>query len=191
MTSTSWGPEVFERLYRERPDPWDLAASPYERDKYRATLDALPRARFGHALEIGCSIGVLTRLLAGRCDHLLAADFAEAALDQARRANADLPNVVLERRRMPGDWPAGRFDLILISEVLYFLDAGDVARTARAACDALEPGGAVLLVNWTGPTDTPTTGEAAAEGFIAACAGRVSPTRQSRAPLYRLDLLEG
>ena len=86
---------------------------------------------------------------------------------------------------------AGRFDLILISEVLYFLDAGDVTRTARAACGALVRGGAVLLVNWTGPTDTPSTGDAAAAGFIAACAGRLSPTRQSRAPRYRLDLLEG
>ena len=191
MSTRSWGPEVFERLYGERPDPWNLKASPYEQDKYAATLAALPRARFGQALEVGCSIGVLTRRLAGRCDRLLAADFAEAALAQARRACEGLPGVAFERRMMPQDWPPGRFDLILFSEMLYFLDAADVASTARAACEALLPDGAVLLVNWTGETDTPCTGDQAAEAFIAAAAGRLSPTLQSRAPGYRLDLLQG
>jgi hypothetical protein len=37
--------------------------------EYQATLDALPRQR--------CSIGVLSRLLATRCDDLLAIDVAE------------------------------------------------------------------------------------------------------------------
>lgn len=38
-------PSYFEDLYGARDDPWDFETSPYERDKYAATLGALPRAR--------------------------------------------------------------------------------------------------------------------------------------------------
>src|SRR5690349_510198 len=51
----------FDALYTKEKDPWRFASSPYEQAKYAATLQALPVARFTDALEIGCSIGVLTR----------------------------------------------------------------------------------------------------------------------------------
>ena len=54
----------FDRKYAFDPDPWGFATSAYEADKYRATLAALPRARYRRALEVGCSIGVLTERLA-------------------------------------------------------------------------------------------------------------------------------
>ncbi len=183
----SWPAEVFERLYAERPDPWDLAGSPYERDKRAATLAALPRPRFASGLEVGCSVGVLTEALAARCDRLLALDFAEAALALARTRCAALPHVELRRAHIPTDWPPGRFDLVVLSEVLYFLDADDVARTAAACAASLPPGGTCVLVNWTGDTDTPCTGEEAADRFIAA-AGLLA-TAPQRVPGYRLDVL--
>ena len=57
---TSTPPEYFDRMYAESDDPWRFETSEYERRKYAATLAALPRARYENALEIGCSIGVLT-----------------------------------------------------------------------------------------------------------------------------------
>ena len=75
----------FDALYAASPDPLDFETSPYEAEKYAATLAALPRPRYRRALEVGCAIGVLTALLAPRCDALLALDGAEAALDRARR----------------------------------------------------------------------------------------------------------
>ena len=113
--------EYFERLYAHDPDPWRFASSEYERDKYTATLAALPPRRFARAFEIGCSIGVLTRHLAERCDALLGADVAEGALAQARERCAGLFHVKLSRMVVPQDWPDGRFDLIVFSEVLYYL----------------------------------------------------------------------
>ena len=82
--SGSLAPEYFERLYAQSADPWDFEASPYEAAKYAATLAALPRPRYANAFELGCSIGVLTRALAPRCERLLATDVSEAALAQAR-----------------------------------------------------------------------------------------------------------
>ncbi len=178
-------PDYFEGLYAADPDPWKFATSDYERDKYAATLAALPDRRFASALEVGCSIGVLTGQLAGRCDNLLALDVAEGALEQARARN---PGVQFERRAVPDEWPPGRFDLIMFSEVLYYLDAAAIRATAAKAMAAIKPGGCFLLVHYLGGTDYPSTGDEAATGFIEAAG--LSPTVQVRETLYRIDRLE-
>jgi len=182
-------PEHFDRLYASDPDPWKFATSDYERDKYAATLAALPRRRYARAFEVGCSIGVLTQRLAERCDAILAVDVADAALQQARLRCRDMPSVQFHRLIVPQTWPEGAFDLILFSEVLYYLDAADRETAAQLSLESLAPGGAIVLVNWHGPTDGFCTGDAAAEEMIAACAPVLMPVTQQRAERYRLDVL--
>ena len=183
----SWAPEVFDRLYARDPDPWDFHTSQYERDKYAATLAALPPQRFKSGFEVGCSIGVLTRQLAERCDALLAVDVAEAALTAARENCVGLTHVEIRRLRVPAEWPPGMFDLIVLSEVLYFLGPEDLAATARLAAKSLASDGVALLVNWTGPTNSPCTGDEAAQLFIGEA--KLTPALQRREAQYRLDLL--
>ena len=182
-------PEHFDRLYASDPDPWKFATSEYERDKYAATLAALPRPRFARAFEVGCSIGVLTRQLAARCNAILAVDVAEAALQGAAVRCRDQSHVQFARMVVPQDWPPGAFDLILFSEVLYYLDDTDRAAAARLSLQSLSPSGAIILVNWHGPTDGFCTGDDAAEAMIAACAPALRPVTQQRAEKYRLDVL--
>jgi len=182
-------PEHFDRLYANDPDPWKFATSDYERDKYAATLAALPRPRYARAFEVGCSIGVLTRQLAARCDEILAVDVAEAALQNAAARCEDLPHVRFARMVVPQDWPEGDFDLILFSEVLYYLSRAGRLAAARLSLQSLRPGGAIVLVNWHGPTDGDCNGDDAAEQFIAACAPNQRPTMQQRAEKYRIDVL--
>ncbi len=93
--------EYFDALYASDPDPWKFATSPYEKEKYALTLAACPRARYVSALEVGCSIGVLTQDVASRCDRLLAVDVAEAPLLEAKRRCADLPAVRFEKMFAP------------------------------------------------------------------------------------------
>ena len=123
-------PEYFDAIYTADPDPWKFAASPYERGKYTLTLNAMPKSRYRSALEVGCSIGVLTRLLASRCDAIVAIDAAQTPLVEARRRCADLPGVRFEQMFVPDEWPDGEFDLILLSEVVYYLSREDVDRLA-------------------------------------------------------------
>jgi SAM-dependent methyltransferase len=186
--SKSWDATVFDRIYARAADPWDFEASPYERAKYDATLAALGPRVFDHVLEVGCSIGVLTRRLGERAARVLALDGAQAALDQAAARCRDMPWIEFRRAMVPAEFPDGIFDLILFSEVLYFLDAADVSRTALLAQQHLAPGGLIVLVNWTGETDTPTTGNQAATLFQAAAPHlRVKAT--ARTETYRLDIL--
>lgn len=184
-------PAYFNAVYASDPDPWKFASSPYEKIKYAATLAALPKARYASALEIGCSIGVLTRELAARCDGLLSVDAAPATLAAARRRCADRPNVRFEQIFAPEQWPDGVFDLILMSEVVYYMDEQDVARLASKVAQAIAPKGDVMLVHWTGMTDYPLSGDHAAEFFINLMAPTASIVRADRYDLFRLDVLAG
>lgn len=179
----------FEALYANDPDPWDFRGSAYEAAKYEATLAALGRPRYRRGLEVGCSIGVLTRLLAPRCEALTAIDGSARALATARRHCGAMPGLTLARREVPRQWPRARYDLILFSEVLYYLDEADLAQVAALTRRDLVPGGEVLLVHWTGTTDYPLSGDVAAGQLIDALADVTPAVRQTRAERYRLDLL--
>lgn len=187
--SASLPPDYFEQRYARDPDPWRFATSEYERAKYADTLAELPHPQYESALEIGCSIGVLTRALSDRCDTVLSLDVAEAALDQARERCRDLPHVTFLRARVPAEWPAGSFDLVLLSEVVYYLDTSDVAALADRVRQSLRASGGVILVHWTGETDYPLTGNEAAEHFIARAADFTRVVRQTSTDHYRLDVL--
>lgn len=182
-------PDVyFDDIYAVHDDPWGFETSPYEAAKYDRTLAAL-RPHYSAALEIGCSIGVLTARLAPRCGALLALDVAERALDKARARNAGFPQVRFERRRMPQEFPAGTFDLILMSEVGYYLGLADLQATLERAVGALNPGGQLLAVHWTPPVhDYPLTGDQVHEQILSTPG--LARRHAERHEHYRLDLME-
>lgn len=143
-------PSYFDDMYADSADPWGFTDRWYERRKRALTLALLPDAHYGSAYEPGCSIGVLTRELAGRCDRLLATDVAPAAVDAARSRCAGLPQVVVEQATLPADWPEERVDLVLLSEVGYYFAreaAVQLATSAFAGADT------VVAVHWRHPVD--------------------------------------
>ena len=187
MTTRSEDAAYFEAMYARDPDPWQFRTSAYEAAKYAATVAAIAGRRYRSALEVGCSIGVLSAQVAPLCDAYLGLDIAEAPLAEARTHCRDLPQARFARMSVPGEWPEGSFDLILLSEVLYFLSAADIAATAGLVRRSLLPGGVVLLVNWIGNPVPPQPGDEAAEAFLAAT--DLAVVRQERAEGYRLELL--
>jgi SAM-dependent methyltransferase len=141
--------EHFERLATESADPWDYETSSYEQAKYRRTLAALPR-RTGRTLELGCSVGVFTAMLAPRCESLLAVDFSPTALGLARRRLVGAGNVELAERSLPEQMPAGPFETIVCAEVLYYWSPALVREGLAGMERALAPGGTLLAVHWRG-----------------------------------------
>jgi SAM-dependent methyltransferase len=181
-------PDYFEALYRDKGDPWEFETSAYEAAKYRETLAALPGTRFESVLEVGCANGVLTAMLGPRCDALLAVDVSETALATARARCADQPHIRIEQRRLPAEAPDGTFDLVLLSEVVYYWDSADIARLGDWLRGAVRSGGHVLLVHWIGETDYPKSGDDAVAELRAALEDRVTVERSDRHEAYRLDL---
>lgn len=178
---------VFDRLFADGRDPWGLQTSAYERAKRAATLAALGKRRFVTGLEVGCAFGVLTEELAPRCDRLIALDVSEVALARARARLGGQANIVFLHAEVPRDWPQECFDCMVWSEVLYFLSAEEIVRCSAAAREAILPDGVCVLVNWTGDSDLPISGNKAAELFIGHAGWSVA--QQLRADRYRIDVL--
>jgi SAM-dependent methyltransferase len=179
----------FDDLYSRNRDPWNFAKSKYERAKYHATLQALPRGYYQRGLEIGCSIGVLTSRLASRCKYLVAIDASAVALRTARRRCSRFQNVQFKQMTVPVDWPAERFDLMILSEVIYYLGPDDVVRLAGKVRISAGFHGHAVLVHWTGPTDYPLSGDEAVELFMQSLGPSVRLLEQRRTPEYRLDAI--
>jgi SAM-dependent methyltransferase len=154
------GPGYFDAMYAAAPDPWGFEERWYEQRKYAISLALLPDQRYRRAFEPGCSIGVLTAMLAPRCDGLLACDLAADAVQAAARRTRDLPHVLAERRQLPQDWPSARFDLIVFSEILYYFGDRDLEQVLDRGVRALQPGGTLLAVHWRHPVaEYPRSGD--------------------------------
>jgi SAM-dependent methyltransferase len=186
--------ETFERLYAESSDPWNYDSSAYERDKYAATLAALDGRRYPNALEVGCSIGAFTQLLADRCRTLVAIDFSPRAIALARRrlqsSPTEHPHVSLAQASFPEQVPAGRWDLVVCSEVLYYLDPATLESAVDWLHAQLTDGATVLAVDWRGPiTHEPHDGDQVHELLQRRLASWHA--LEGRHARYRLDRFDG
>jgi SAM-dependent methyltransferase len=153
-------PAYFDQMYAESEDPWGFTTRWYERRKHALTLDLLPGEHYDDAFEPGCSIGVLTERLARRCSRLLACDVAAAAVRAATARVSGQPGVRVEQRVLPREWPDGDFDLIVLSEFLYYFGGPDLQLVLGLAQKALRPGGALVAVHWRHPVpEYPRTGD--------------------------------
>ena len=149
----------FEQLYRQDADPWRVRQRWYEERKRALLLASLPQRRYRHAYEPGCGNGELTLELARRCDRVLAADLSAEALRLAQQRLLDAGcggNVVIAQHRLPQDWPrilpgADKFDLIVLSEIAYYLSPEELARVVEHSIASLAPGGSIVLCHWRAP----------------------------------------
>ncbi|MGD6980087.1 MULTISPECIES: PIG-L family deacetylase [Citricoccus] len=145
--------EVFDRLYREREDPWGYRSSWYERRKRLVTLAALPRERYGTVLEAGSSIGVLTGDLAERAERVIGLEASGVAIREARRALAGRSGVTFEQVVLPDQWPnrlpgGGPADLVVLSEIGYFLSAPELERLLDHLERSLALSGHLVSCHW-------------------------------------------
>jgi hypothetical protein len=145
--------DYFADLYKESDDPWLLRGRWYERRKRALTLAALPDEHYANAYEPGCANGELTLELAERCGALLASDLNADAVELARQRVQHLSHVRVERLATPEEWPNDAFDLIVISEMAYYLDDTQLAHLADTLVNTLKPGGTVTACHWRRPIE--------------------------------------
>ena len=162
--ATSTSAAQFDAMFEHSDDPWHVEDSWYEARRRDLILAMLPQQHCGRVLDVGCSTGRLTQELAPRAERVVAVDQSGAALQRAQQR--PLRNVTWVQARLPGQWQEmlaaaqkTPFDLVLISEVGYFLDGSDLMELAARVDDVLAPGGHVLIANWQRPTtDIPLNG---------------------------------
>jgi SAM-dependent methyltransferase len=145
--------EYFDELFANSDDPWAFRTRWYEHRKRDLTLALLPRQRYARIFEPGCANGELSLRLAERCDALLCMDMSARAVTLARERLSAHPHVEVLEGCLPEDWPAGAFDLVVISEWAYYLTPEAFAEIIERVRESLTPDGAVLACHWLHPIE--------------------------------------
>ena len=138
----------FERLYLEKSDPWEMRSSAYERGKYKRTLDRILETRRGseRVLEIGCSIGSFTRQLAQYFRKVVAIDFSDEGIARAAEYCRNMGNIRFIRSELQSLKVDAVFDVIVCSEILYYIDKRHAAVVCAQLQRFLAPNGIIAMV---------------------------------------------
>ena len=172
----------FEAKFQENPDPWNYGSSRFEAFKRQILLQACGTRQYGRGLELACANGETSLLLARKCLSLLAVDGSVSAVAEAKRRTAGLRHVVIAEAALPQDMPRGPFDLIVISELLYYLKSRDLDAVLRRSIKALAPGGRLVVLHHTIYFDDVAIPPAAAQQRAVELLG------QSLQPVFRRGL---
>jgi SAM-dependent methyltransferase len=158
--------DALERLHAENADPWGVETRWYERRKRELVLAMLPREAFERTLELGCSTGALAEALASRSRQVVAVDQSTSAVAAAQRRFQGVEHVEVLRLDVRTEWPSGTFDLVVVSEVGYFMSPGDLEHLVSQVAGSLAAEGVVLLCHWRHPMEGwPLDADAVREGF--------------------------
>lgn len=138
----------FDQLFAGNDDPWAFRQRWYEQRKRALTLAVLTRPRYRSIFEPGCANGELSAELAPRCERLVCCDTAAAAVALAQTRLRGFSHAQVHQSRLPEEWPPGQFELIVLSELCYYLDAEDLQRLIDCALNALTDNGQLLACHW-------------------------------------------
>lgn len=148
---TEFSTEFFASMFDSDPDPWGFRTRWYEARKRALTLACLPRAAYQLGYEPGCANGELAAALSTRCRRLIVSDSAAPAVAAATARLAGHVNVVVVQLLTPTQWPEGDFDLIVVSELAYYLNPGAFALLTSLMHDALNRGATIVAAHWRHP----------------------------------------
>jgi predicted TPR repeat methyltransferase len=112
----------FEGMYRDFADPWECVKNVSELRRDVALLLLLRERRFRRILDVGCGLGAFTERLRRAntaTQEVLGVDISATAVAKARAQYPDCRFEVLDVARQP--LPAGPWELVLLSEVVWYV----------------------------------------------------------------------
>ncbi len=175
--------EHLHGLYSDSDDPWNFRTSAYEQAKFAATRRALSRGRYRSAFELGCGNGELAKQLVDLCVRYTGMDAVNRAVDAAREA---VPSASFVTGFYPCAMPQDDYDLLILSEILYFLDQCSIERLAQDIT-ASWPHAEIICVSYLGETGNDLQGHDAVSTFMAAMSETHEFERGKQACDYRID----
>ncbi len=137
----------FEQKFLANIDPWNYTKSPFERYKRDVLLRACGCRTYGRGLELACAIGVTSRCLARRCLRLLAVNSSLTALAEAKRRTRHSERITFRHAVLPNESPRGPFDLIVASEIAYYIRQRALYQLLCNLEMALAPSGRIVFLN--------------------------------------------
>jgi 2-polyprenyl-3-methyl-5-hydroxy-6-metoxy-1,4-benzoquinol methylase len=155
----------------DEADPWGYETHWYEKRRRALIAALLPRETLGQVLEIGCSTGLITQLLAPRARHVLAVDVSSKAVSLARQRLQGLAQVEIVQADITQDWSARSFDHILLCDVAYYLSEAQLGQLARNIRIQASADCVLLLAHWRHPFAQVITSAQAAHDLLGDVTG--------------------
>lgn len=169
----------FEEMFRAGIDPWGYRTSAFEGFKRRVLLHACGDRTFGRAVELACAIGETSHALAPRCLRLLAIDSSRTAIRYAVKHHGRTPRLRFAEAELPAQMPSGPFDLIVVSELVYYLSLRALRDLLRRLTRATAPGGRIVVLHHLVPFADAAQLPALAQRRTLAC------LKRTFAPVHR------
>lgn len=208
--SDTYSETYFDALYSDNTDPWEYQTRWYEKRKRDMCLAVLPQAQYGNAIELGCGNGVFSELLARRCQALVSIDGNNNAVQLAKQRLEGLSHVkviqgiipsslltlkdtllsaypLLENSLSDDDRLANKppFDLIVISEILYYLSPKDIDTVIAWIKQNLAINGTLICCHWRYPIDGfDMTGETVHQQLHQAFNGSANESNAEHQPAF-------
>lgn len=143
--------KYFDRFYDNNDDPWGYQSHWYEERKRQICLAMLLKSQYSRVLEIGCANGCFSKKLAQRAQYLLCLDGHPKAVELTKNALQHLKHVDIECRVLPQEFPSQRFDLIVLSEIAYYLSTDELSLLTEKLSEQLSQHGMLLSCHWRHP----------------------------------------
>lgn len=140
----------FQDLFHDDDDPWSYRRSFEERRRHGLMMAMLDAPNYLRAFEPACATGIFTEQLAKRCAEVVAWDGSSTAISHCATVARRCRNVEFTQGTVPERWPAGTFDLIVLSDFLYYLGAAGIASVAHRTNASIRSGGLILVCHWRG-----------------------------------------
>jgi SAM-dependent methyltransferase len=130
-----------------RPDPWRLGTSAFDTARYQTMLEFARSDRpYMRGLEVGCAAGAFTERVAPLCREWLVIDVVQAAIERASARLKGNSNIEWHVADIVTFRPQKSFDLIIVSEVLYYLRGREnLVRAVGNLFRLMAPGGVLIF----------------------------------------------
>lgn len=166
MIAASTDRHYFQKLYETSVDPFHNWRNDYEDSKRAQALKLLQKPFYRTAFEPGCGNGALSRDLSTRSGQLTSVDWSADALRAASLHCAGIPNIDFYEMDFPAILPHKTFDLMMVSELLYYFSDMRLKKFFASIPEIVKPGGEVMLIHWRGASDDyPSVGDAVHDEF--------------------------
>lgn len=103
--------------FHKKKDPWDYQSNPEDLNRLEVLLSEIPDRKYVNVLDIGCGQGFVTSRLPG--ENIYGVDISEEAIKQAIKASSEKLNFVQSSIFDLNKNFQNKFDLIVITGVLY------------------------------------------------------------------------
>ena len=137
---------------------YDIFANIINRKANKALCAAVEKliSSTDNILECACGTGLLTGVIAPRCNDLIATDFSANLLKRTQKKYGKYGNVHIERANiLQLAYPDERFDVVVAANVIHLLD--DPHRALRELERVCKPGGKMILPTYMNQTEKGTT----------------------------------